>query len=176
MVQLCGERQGHAVAVSKLLQLLLGQRLDLPALEPGIGGLVVLVLLGGGLTGRAEQQGSDRWKSSHGCIARLRRARTIGGQPCLRNVQRTGLVATRACRHRGASSPPHRTSTVKPGWQWTTDSVFRVTNAVRAGRSLQPQRWPNNARVAVLLSFDADNETVYLRFGEPTVGDRKSTR
>ncbi len=68
-----------------------------------------------------------------------------------------------------APEPP-RTATVKPGWQWTTDSVFRVTNAVRAGRSLQPQRWPNNARVAVLLSFDADNETVYLRFGEPTVG------
>lgn len=65
---------------------------------------------------------------------------------------------------------PPRSATVKPGWQWTTDSVFRVTNAVRAGRSLMPPRWPNNARVAVLLSFDADNETVYLRFGEPTVG------
>ena len=63
-----------------------------------------------------------------------------------------------------------RTASVKPGWQWSTDSVFRVTNAVRAGRSLQPQRWPNNARVAVLLSFDADNETVSLRFGEPTIG------
>src|SRR3989304_4029647 len=68
-----------------------------------------------------------------------------------------------------APEPP-RTATVKPGWQWTTDSVFRVTNAVRAGGSLQPQRWPNNARVAVLLSFDADNETVSLRFGEPTIG------
>src|ERR671924_1293907 len=59
---------------------------------------------------------------------------------------------------------------VKPGWQWTMDSVNKVVNAVRAGRSLQPPRWPNGARVAVLLSFDADNETIALRFGEPTVG------
>jgi peptidoglycan/xylan/chitin deacetylase (PgdA/CDA1 family) len=61
-------------------------------------------------------------------------------------------------------------STVKPGWQWTTDSVMRVVNAVRAGRSLRPQQWPGGARVAVLLSFDVDNETVSLRFGEPTIG------
>jgi peptidoglycan/xylan/chitin deacetylase (PgdA/CDA1 family) len=58
----------------------------------------------------------------------------------------------------------------KPGWQWTLDSAMTVVNAVRAGRSLQPKTWPNGARVAVLLSFDADNETISLRFGEPTVG------
>jgi peptidoglycan/xylan/chitin deacetylase (PgdA/CDA1 family) len=59
---------------------------------------------------------------------------------------------------------------VKPGWKWTMDSVNSVVNAVRAGRSLQPAKWPGGARVAVLFSFDADNETVSLRFGEPTVG------
>lgn len=59
---------------------------------------------------------------------------------------------------------------VKPGWQWTFDSAMTVVNAVRAGRSLQPASWPNGARVAVLLSFDVDNETISLRFGEPTVG------
>jgi peptidoglycan/xylan/chitin deacetylase (PgdA/CDA1 family) len=68
------------------------------------------------------------------------------------------------------TAEPPRSAGVRPGWQWTTDSVFQVVNAVRAGRSLQPRRWPNNARVAVLLSFDVDNETVSLRFGEPTVG------
>jgi peptidoglycan/xylan/chitin deacetylase (PgdA/CDA1 family) len=68
------------------------------------------------------------------------------------------------------TAEPPRSAGVKPGWQWTTDSVFQVVNAVRAGRSLQPPRWPNSARVAVLLSFDVDNETVSLRFGEPTVG------
>jgi peptidoglycan-N-acetylglucosamine deacetylase len=59
---------------------------------------------------------------------------------------------------------------VKPGWEWTDDSVFTVVNAVRAGKSLKPKTWPNGARVAVLFSFDVDNETVSIRFGEPTVG------
>src|SRR6478672_13522639 len=59
---------------------------------------------------------------------------------------------------------------VKPGWEWSDDSVNKVVNAVRAGRSLQPKTWPNGARVAVLFSFDVDNETVSIRFGEPTVG------
>src|SRR4051812_15499442 len=59
---------------------------------------------------------------------------------------------------------------VKPGWQWAVGNVRTVVNAVRAGRSLQPPAWPNGARVAVLLSFDVDNETVSLRFGEPNPG------
>lgn len=71
----------------------------------------------------------------------------------------------------GASSVSMAQATpVKPGWQWTTDSALKVVNAVRAGRSLAPKKWPGNARVAVLLSFDVDNETVSLRFGEPTIG------
>ena len=59
---------------------------------------------------------------------------------------------------------------VQPGWQWSPERVRETVNAVRAGRSLQPRSWPNGARVAVLLSFDVDNETIALRFGEPTVG------
>jgi peptidoglycan/xylan/chitin deacetylase (PgdA/CDA1 family) len=69
-----------------------------------------------------------------------------------------------------AQAQPAPPLTVKPGWKWTMDSVNSVVNAVRAGRSLQPAKWPGGARVAVLFSFDADNETVSLRFGEPTVG------
>lgn len=65
-----------------------------------------------------------------------------------------------------AAQPP-----VKQGWQWTTDSVMQVVHAVRAGRSLQPKAWPDGARVAVALSFDVDNETVNLRFGQPTIGE-----
>ncbi len=57
-----------------------------------------------------------------------------------------------------------------PGWEWSDEQVFETVNAVRAGRSLQPDAWPGGARVAVLLSFDVDNETIALRFGEPTVG------
>lgn len=70
-----------------------------------------------------------------------------------------------------ASAPLSAQQQVKQGWEWSTDTVMKVVNAVRAGRSLQPKRWPNGARVAVALSFDVDNETVNLRFGQPTVGE-----
>ena len=64
-----------------------------------------------------------------------------------------------------APAPPRRQA-----WEWSNDTIQRVVNAVRAGRSLQPRLWYGGARVAVLLSFDVDNETVALRTGEPSVG------
>lgn len=69
-----------------------------------------------------------------------------------------------------AQAQPVPQSAAKPGWKWTMDSVTAVVNEVRAGRSLQPKVWPNGARVAALLSFDVDNETIAVRYGEPTVG------
>lgn len=69
-----------------------------------------------------------------------------------------------------AQAQPVPQTTAKPGWTWSMDTVRTVVNAVRAGRSLRPTTWPGGARVAVLLSFDVDNETVALRFGEPTAG------
>src|SRR3954466_1243033 len=74
-----------------------------------------------------------------------------------------------------AQAQPVPVTNAKPGWQWTMDTVNKVVNAVRAGRSLQPKVWPNGARVAVLLSFDVDNETVAIRYGEPTVGSLSQT-
>jgi peptidoglycan/xylan/chitin deacetylase (PgdA/CDA1 family) len=65
---------------------------------------------------------------------------------------------------------PLAAQTPRPAWQWSSDTIQRVVNAVRAGRSLQPKQWPEGARVAVLLSFDVDNETVSLRTAEPTIG------
>jgi peptidoglycan-N-acetylglucosamine deacetylase len=69
---------------------------------------------------------------------------------------------------RGQAQPVPVTN-AKPGWKWTMDSVNLVVNSVRAGRSLQPAKWPNGAKAAVLFSFDVDNETLALRYGEPTV-------
>ena len=66
-----------------------------------------------------------------------------------------------------AQAQPVPQTAAKPGWRWTMDTVTTVVNAVRAGRSLRPAAWPGGARAAVLLSFDVDNETVALRFGEP---------
>ena len=77
------------------------------------------------------------------------------------------LVGALACQ---AAPANDEESDVIPGWEWSMEQVVETVNAVRAGRSLQPQSWPNGARVAVALSFDVDNETIPLRFGEPTVG------
>ncbi|GMR24437.1 MAG: polysaccharide deacetylase [Acidobacteriota bacterium] len=57
-----------------------------------------------------------------------------------------------------------------PGWKWTTAQIDDTVNQVRAGKNLQPDGWPGGARIAVLLSFDVDNETIALRYGEPTIG------
>lgn len=69
-----------------------------------------------------------------------------------------------------ASAATAQTPTRRPAWEWSEDTIRTVVGAVRAGRSLQPKQWPGGARVAVLLSFDVDNESVSLRFGEPTIG------
>ena len=47
-----------------------------------------------------------------------------------------------------------------PSWEWTDEQIEAAVNKVRAGRSLNPGSWPGGARVAVLLSFDVDNETI----------------
>lgn len=45
-----------------------------------------------------------------------------------------------------------------------------AVNRVRAGRALQPTRWPNGNRCAVALSFDCDHETFELGGGGTAVG------
>ncbi len=68
-------------------------------------------------------------------------------------------------------APNTEQSENEPGWTWSDERVAETVNAVRAGRTLQPAEWPDGARVAVLLSFDVDNETVTgLRYGDATVG------
>ena len=57
-----------------------------------------------------------------------------------------------------------------PPWQWPEERIFAEVNKVRAGRDLNPESWPDGARVAVLLSFDVDNETVWLRDSDTGVG------
>jgi len=50
--------------------------------------------------------------------------------------------------------------------QWTEEQITRAVANVRAGKKLTPERWPNNSRVAVCISFDVDNETLSLSRGE----------
>ena len=56
-------------------------------------------------------------------------------------------------------------------WNWSEEYVRAGVNRVRAGRDLTPESWPDGARVAVLLSFDVDNETIQgLRSGTFSIG------
>ncbi len=48
-------------------------------------------------------------------------------------------------------------------WTWPEARWRDAVHAVRAGRRLLPESWPDGARVAVALSFDFDNETLSLR-------------
>ena len=65
-------------------------------------------------------------------------------------------------------APPQTTaSEVVPAWKWTPEQIDETVNQVRAGRSLQPDAWPDGARVAVLLSFDVDNERARSVTGSP---------
>ncbi|MDX1405551.1 MAG: polysaccharide deacetylase [Woeseiaceae bacterium] len=57
-----------------------------------------------------------------------------------------------------------------PPWEWSEERIEKAVNKVRAGRDLNPDHWPGGARVAVLLSFDVDNETIWLRNGDTNVG------
>src|SRR5580704_12477116 len=58
-------------------------------------------------------------------------------------------------------SPP-----VQPGTRWTEDQLRRAVAPARVGQKLTPKSWPGNARVAVCLSFDVDNESYLLARGE----------
>ncbi|UPY35177.1 polysaccharide deacetylase [Sediminicoccus sp. KRV36] len=51
-------------------------------------------------------------------------------------------------------------------WTWPEPVWRRITGRARAGRSLRPTAWPNGARCAVALSFDADHDTIPLRDGD----------
>jgi peptidoglycan/xylan/chitin deacetylase (PgdA/CDA1 family) len=51
-------------------------------------------------------------------------------------------------------------------WQWSEATWRQIVGRARAGRSLRPKSWPDGARCAVALSFDADHETIPLRDGD----------
>lgn len=48
-------------------------------------------------------------------------------------------------------------------WQWPEPTWRNIVGRARAGRSLAPAAWPDGARCAVAISFDADHETIPLR-------------
>ncbi len=55
-----------------------------------------------------------------------------------------------------------QTQEEKP-WQWSMEKINSIVSKVRAGKDLTPKIWPQDAKVAVGLSFDFDAETNALR-------------
>ena len=53
-------------------------------------------------------------------------------------------------------------------WQWPEETWRTMVGRARAGRSLKPASWPDGARCAVAISFDADHETIPLRDNDPS--------
>ena len=47
-------------------------------------------------------------------------------------------------------------------WTWPEQTWRRTVERVRAGRRLVPDPWPDQARVAVGISFDSDHESIPL--------------
>ena len=84
---------------------------------------------------------------------------------------RTGIVFVALSA--GLTSTALAQADTIPPWMWSTERVKQTIGMVRAGKSLAPKQWPRAARVAVLLSFDVDNETVFLAPiapGRPNIG------
>ena len=69
-----------------------------------------------------------------------------------------------------ALSPVHvaaaQVTARQPGTTWSDEQLRRAVAPVRAGRKLTPKTWPNNARVAVSITFDDDNESYMLAAGD----------
>ncbi len=54
----------------------------------------------------------------------------------------------------------------QPGTRWTDEQLKQAVAPARVGRKLTPKTWPGDARVAVCLSFDVDNESYLLAAGQ----------
>jgi peptidoglycan/xylan/chitin deacetylase (PgdA/CDA1 family) len=85
------------------------------------------------------------------------------------------LVPIVLCLNTAACQVPDAPGQATPDptepWNWSEEEVRAAVNQVRAGRDLTPDSWPGGARVAVLFSFDVDNETVQgLRTGTVSIG------
>ena len=65
-----------------------------------------------------------------------------------------GGMAALAQRSQTAGQAPSG----QPGTKWSEDEIKKAVAPVRAGRKLVP-KWPNNAKVAVVISYDIDNES-----------------
>jgi peptidoglycan-N-acetylglucosamine deacetylase len=50
----------------------------------------------------------------------------------------------------------------QPGTQWSVDKIKATVAPAQVGKVLVPKTWPNGARVAVVISFDTEDEDAQL--------------
>ena len=87
--------------------------------------------------------------------------------PHHRSESAAACLAVVACAFGSASATSRQESGLtNPGAKWTDEQLRQAVAPARVGRKLTPRTWPNNARVAVCLSFDVDNESYLLAQGE----------
>jgi peptidoglycan/xylan/chitin deacetylase (PgdA/CDA1 family) len=91
--------------------------------------------------------------------------RQAGDDPMTRSFRSRMLVAsfmTLAGLSLAHAQPP---AASQPGTRWSEAQLREAVALARVGRKLTPRSWPDGARVAVCLSFDADSEAPLLRDG-----------
>jgi peptidoglycan/xylan/chitin deacetylase (PgdA/CDA1 family) len=84
--------------------------------------------------------------------------------PCV-TAQRSLVVAAVMCVAAVSLLHAQQQGAGQPGTQWSDAQLREAIGLARVGKKLTPKSWPNGARVAVCLSFDADSEAPLLRDG-----------
>jgi peptidoglycan-N-acetylglucosamine deacetylase len=108
----------------------------------------------------------DRWISDRWISDRWISDRWISDRWMLAALSALAIVSCQV-----PDAPAQSGQDPEEPWNWSEDFVRTEVNHVRAGRDLNPASWPGGARVAVLLSYDVDNETVQgLRTGDISIG------
>src|SRR5207248_9972970 len=84
------------------------------------------------------------------------------GVACTGTIAVNEESASEGSPSRMATNPAVRP---QPGVKWSEEQLKKAVAPGRAGAALTPKSWPNNAKVAVCLSFDIDNESPTLAQG-----------
>ena len=87
----------------------------------------------------------------------------------LRTLLAAALAAMFVAAGAAQQPPPREPGDQQPGRKWTEEQLKQVSGAVRAGRKLTPRRWPNGARVAVVLTFTVNNSANNFARGDSAV-------
>ena len=105
-----------------------------------------------------------------GASARLEILERENSMMRMRTIRCWSILALAAAVWLLSSSAGHAQqqtgAAAQPGTKWSDEQLRQAVAMARVGKKLTPRAWPGNARVAVCLSFDVDNESYLLAAGE----------